>query len=125
VWVAQSKHANYRAQNDCGELYEGSIDNCNGNVSAGRFAIYESHNIGGYNRPLLNCVASQNTAYMNNGRQECFHMVGRTFRGWQQVGTGDATDYYSILNSLAYECWSWSGNFDPSWCYWGPYGARY
>lgn len=120
VWVAKGKHANYAAQG-CGSLFSYSTDTCAGNVNAGRFAVYQSHNVGGYNHKLVNCTASQNTLYAFNDRLECFLTAGRRFRGWQIAGTGDATDYNLILSSWAYECFAWNGTD----CYYGPYGSIY
>ncbi len=69
---------------------------------------------------LVDCTASQNIEYYQNGRQECYwQSVDVRFKGWQTASDNGATPYSDLLRSGAFECFLYDG-FN---CYWGPYGS--
>lgn len=116
IYVSFRKHANYESRQRCNTAGPINYDDCTRNRDHGRIAVMRSHNVGGYNFYWVNCTASQNALYWENGVRECFWSGKSDFEGWQG-NTGDGGMPYSkYLLSGAFECWLYDG-FN---CYYGP-----
>ena len=110
IWVASSKHANYKSVEACRtpvvvstfpriEAYDRCSSEYNYPV---RFPVTTFNNVG--SRFVgTQCVPSRGP-YAGNGRQECFYYRNSSFRGWQTQHHGNAPPpYYDYLRSEKFE----------------------
>ena len=106
IWVATSKHANYRSQSICNNSGPFDSDDCStattGTGAAHDVEILYSANLGNYTNPLANVTTSRKSSNSYYGGQDCF-WCGDTFRGWIAVDHEEgATDYLEPLTTFGF-----------------------
>jgi hypothetical protein len=95
-----------------------NLDTCAGGVAVGRFRVWESHNVGSYHHPILDCVQPA----AGGKKFECFWSTGSVrFGGWQAYSSGQLAGdpYRRFLKSIVANCFYfaagswWCGPDDP------------
>lgn len=102
VWVSRSKHANYPKQSSCNGGGPGGYDDCNGNISYGRFAVHPLRNVGSQSHPFINYTTSINNPYTRPGPEWFWEDI--PFCGWS-VDSGSRvscapTSYKDVLTAF-------------------------
>lgn len=99
VYQSWAKHANYRTVTECAAGGGFGSDTCPYPIPVGRFRVWESHNIGSWHHPIIDCAASSDPARSGT---ECF-WSGTKFKGWHKIAPG-ASPYSTPLNTRIIAC---------------------
>jgi hypothetical protein len=115
VYISMNKHANYHTGSDCENGGAFWTDTCAGGTDAGRFKVWQDHNIGSGHHPLIDCVQSQAGNPALTGT-ECF-WSGSQFAGWHANVEGTSGYSNELLSLVAFQAtmvtynWWWIGSY--------------